>query len=125
MDMEQFVEKRKHGRLRTKDGTFAVIGPNVERLGQIIDISVDGLSLSYIDNGGKADGLSELDILFAIDGFYLEKVPFKTVSDFEIHVNKDILFTSIIMRRCGVQFGDLDDKQISQLEYFLRNHTII
>jgi hypothetical protein len=56
------------------------------------------------------------------DGIYLEKVPFKAISDLKLVKKK--FNGSIPMRRLGVQFGELKQSQISQLEYFIGNYTL-
>jgi hypothetical protein len=63
-----------------------------------------------------------LDILFAGEAFYLDRLLFKPV--FDIVVETDIPLNSFTIRKCGVQFGELDHRQRSQLEYFICNHTL-
>ena len=119
---KEFIERRNQKRFQAQDGAFAAIRGSASKVGQIIDISRGGLAFRYIANGELSNGAAELDILLANNRFLLEKVPFKTISDFEI--DKEIPFTFITMRRLGVQFGDLLDSHTSQLEYFIQNHTI-
>jgi len=94
--------------------------------GQIVDVSRGGLAFHYVAGEEKEEegpnGSFELVILLADNNFHIDKVPFETISDFEI-ANK-VPFSSITMRRRGVQFGKLTDKQISQLDYFIRNYAI-
>jgi hypothetical protein len=68
-----------------------------------------------------SDDLFELDLFLIDTDFYLSEIPFSTVSDFKIHENP---FSSITMRRCGVQFGELNASQRAELEYFIQNHTV-
>ena len=63
-----------------------------------------------------------MDILFAGEAFYLDRLLFKPV--FDILVKADIPLNSFPIRKCGVQFGELDYRQRSQLEYFICNHTL-
>jgi hypothetical protein len=114
-------ERRKHKRYPVKNGAFAVLGPPSTKIGQIINISMGGLAFGYIAGKEPSDTSFELGILLAEDSFHLTKVPFKTVSDQEA---KEVPFSSLTMRRCGVQFGELRPNQMSQLEYFMQNHTI-
>jgi hypothetical protein len=63
-----------------------------------------------------------MDILFAPDAFYLDRLLFKPIFDSEIET--DIPLNSFTIRKCGVQFGELSSRQRSRLDYFISNHTI-
>jgi len=123
MKRKELAERRRHKRFQAQEGAFAVVRPESTKLGQIIDISQGGLAFRYTVTGARANGAFEVDIFLAGDGFCLEKIPIKTVSD--LKVPKKFSNGSLPMRRCGVQFGELTDNQIAQLEYFIQNHTII
>jgi len=84
-------------------------------------MSREGLAFRYIAGHERPNGALELEILLGDHSFYLDKIPFKTISDCE--TANEVPFSSIKMRRSGVQFGDLTPNQISQLEYFIQNHT--
>lgn len=90
-------------------------------MGQIKNISKKGLAFRYIDNGKEAAELSELDIIFAQDTFYLKNVPFKSVADFnEVSESQ---FSSIAMRQRCVQFKEMMPIQTFLLYYFIQNYT--
>jgi hypothetical protein len=101
---------------------FAVIKSKPIKMGQIINISRDGLAFHYIDRHGGSNGLFKMDILFAQDAFYLDRLLFKPV--FDIEIETDIPLNSFVIRKCGVQFGELNSRQRSRLEYFITNHTL-
>lgn len=122
METSGQAERRKHKRFQVEDIAFAVLRGQVELLGQIIDISRGGLAFHYIVSGRNVKSSSELDILLAYYGLYMEKIQFKTISDFQIP-NKSP-FSPIIMRRHGVKFGELMPNQASRLEDFIREYTI-
>ncbi len=119
---KEIVERRKHKRFQVQDGTFAVLTPHFDNWGQIIDISRGGLAFRYTGNELPPDVSSNLGISLANIGFYLGRVPFKAISDFEIA--NEVAYSFTTTRRCGVEFGELTLNQISQLEYFIGNHTI-
>jgi hypothetical protein len=139
------MERRIHKRYRVRAGTFAVLrSTSIElskikdmsmgeiafavikskpiKMGQIIDISREGLAFHYIDRQGASNALFKMDILFAQDAFYLDRLLFKPIFDFEI--DTDIPLNSFKIRKCGVQFGELSPQQHSRLEYFIYNHTL-
>ena len=118
-DRKKIVERRKHNRFQVKSPSFTVLRPDANKLGQIIDISRGGLAFRYdIANEAQGNRASQLAIL-ADNSFCLDKVPIKTISDFEL----DTAGIFKKMRRCGVQFGKLTPDQTSHVEFFIRNHA--
>jgi hypothetical protein len=139
------MERRNHQRYEVQPGTFAVLrSTSIElskikdmsmgeiafavikskpiKMGQIINISKDGLAFHYIDRQGASNSLFKMDILFAQDAFYLDRLLFKPI--FDVEIDTDIPLNSFAIRKCGVQFGELSSQQHSRLEYFIRNHTL-
>ena len=119
-------ERRKHKRFLVQNGAFAALTAfswphSSQKLGQITDIGMGGLAFSYAAEQETSNGSCELGIFSADNSFHLRKIPFETISDVE---TKKVPFSSITMRRSGVQFGELTPNQVSQLKYFIRNHTI-
>ncbi|MBW1770200.1 MAG: hypothetical protein JRJ17_03390 [Deltaproteobacteria bacterium] len=108
---KEMVEQRQHKRFQVPKGTFVGLGPHDTKVGQII---------RYVGSEEPSNG--ELDIFLNERDFYLGRVPFRTVSDFEITSRRDS--SSTAMRRSGVQFRKMKPNQISQLEYFIQNHTL-
>lgn len=120
--MKKIVDQRKHKRFQIQNDVFVASRHRFANVGNVVDISMGGIGFRYLASEYEPSGSFELEIFSADRNFYMEKVPFKTISDFEM-VN-DVLCSSLIMRRSGIQFGELTDKQISQLEYFIQNLTI-
>jgi hypothetical protein len=121
MDRKAPIERRQHKRFNAQDGAFALVKNHVSRLGQIIDVSMRGLAFKYIGNGKQSKGIFELDIFLSGQGIHSKNIPFKTVSDFEM--KSEVPFSSIKMRRCCVQFGELTHTHVSQLKDFILNYT--
>jgi len=119
---KKIVERRKHKRFKVQDGAFAVLTPHFYNWGQIIDISRAGLAFRYTGNELPPNVSCDLGISLADIGFYLGRVPFRAISDFEI--GNEVAYSFTTTRRCGVEFGELTLNQISQLEYFICNNTI-
>jgi hypothetical protein len=109
-------------------GSFVSLGSNGSVLGQVLDVSMGGLSFRYI--GDEPKNGSHLDIFSTEHDFHLGKVPFKPVKDFEIE--NRVLYKMggkahphcRTMRRGSVKFHKLSRKQKSQLKDFLRNHAV-
>ncbi len=117
---KEIVEQRQHKRFQVPKGTFVGLGPHDTKVGQIIDVGMGGLAFRYVGREEPSNG--ELDIFLNERDFYLGRVPFRTVTDFEITSRRDSGATA--MRRSGVQFRKMKPNQISQLEYFIQNHTL-
>lgn len=102
---------------------FAVMKSDPYKLGRIKDLSMNGLAFGYLDNGKRVlDDSFRLDLLLADCGFYLEDLPFNTVSDFKL--NDDFPLSCIKMRQLGVRFKDMTHSQVSKLKYLIRHHTL-
>ncbi|MCJ7600867.1 MAG: PilZ domain-containing protein [Desulfobulbaceae bacterium] len=118
MSMEQskhFVERRKFERYLLPDDILVF---NETTFGQIINISKGGLAFRFLTSKDFAQNSSfELGILNSSSGFYLENIPCKTITSTDsapIHPTG-----STIIRRNGVQFGELNIEQQQKIEEFL------
>ena len=116
------IERRRNKRYKAVDGAYAAISPNSHKLGQIIDISMGGLSFKYIDTSNNdSDKNPEEAVFLSSMGYYVGDLPFKTVSDYEI--TNAPSFSSMKVRKRHVQFTDLSFKQLFDLDYYLRNNV--
>jgi hypothetical protein len=118
---KKFVEKRKHKRFQVKSRAYAVIGADYNIMGLITDIGKGGLAFQYIANGNQLNGLLDMNIFVGGNGYHVNDLPFKAISDFTLE--KKLPFSIISLRRCSGEFGNLTKNQTSQLNYFLKNYT--
>ena len=116
------MDRRRKKRFRVREGAFAALVNRENKLGQIKDISLVGLSFRYIANEGQSIHPSELRIILAGSGLFLDNLPYKTVSDFE--VTNGFTFSSLKMRQRHLAFGDLNSYQESRLNDFILNYTM-
>jgi hypothetical protein len=117
----EIVERRKHKRFQIQHGAFVILKSYDNKVGQIADISPDGLTFIYHTTGEGSATATELDIFVAGSPIHMNKIPCRTISDVEI--DSDI-YHSLIKRRCGMQFGTLNQGQIFQLDYLMQHNTI-
>ena len=68
---KKIVERRKNKRYKAKEGAYAAISPHSRRLGQIIDISMGGLSFKYIDSNDERSDNPERSIFLSSLGYYV------------------------------------------------------
>lgn len=119
--LNEFVERRRLKRFKVKEGAFAALMPDSNKLGQILDMGKGGLAFLYIDNGEAGDGSSALDIFVIGEKFYLSSLPVQIVSD--TRVPNKIPINPIVMRRQGVQFCELTPEQTSSLDAFMQQYA--
>jgi hypothetical protein len=119
---KDLAERRRHERFRVEEGAWAVVRPfsGTNPRGQIIDISAGGLAFSYTAAEKELDDAFELDICFADRGFCLRRARFSTVSEVPMG---NMPRHSQRVNRLGVAFQDLTEEQMTQLNYFIENHT--
>ena len=111
-------ERRQHQRFKAPEKTLAIT-PNI--IGQIVDISVGGCELKYIDNNGKLAPEGAMDILMNDKGFYMEGVPIAMA--WQDHPEPSSL-SSIVIRKIGIRFDNLNPIQKEKIDYFIRNYAI-
>lgn len=119
---QRIIERRKNKRYKAKEGAYAAISPHSRKLGQIIDISIGGLSFKYIDNNDEKDDEPERSIFLSSLGYYVGDLPFKTIEDYEI--TNAPSFSSMKLRKRRVKFAELSFKQLFDLDFYLRNNVI-
>ena len=83
-------------------------------MGEIIDMSMGGLSFRCSADKEIPQGSWALDLACPDDGFYLRRVPFTTIA--ELNLSKE-------MKRYDIQFGRLTRRLTSQLKAFIETHT--
>ncbi len=124
VDQKETVERRKSKRYKAIEGAYAAINPNSQKLGQIIDISKDGVCFKYIDtsNDNQKSGTKQEDSIFLSSiEYYVGDLHFKAVGDYEI--TNGSLISFIKVRKRHVQFTNLNFQQLFDLDNFLKNNT--
>jgi len=117
---KNFIERRKHTRLKTKNGSFAVVlKPDCNKLGPIKDISKKGLSFQFITSDEQSSGAVEVAIFSTPDAFYL-KLPAIIVADFI--ADNPISSSSIPIRQLNVKFVKMNKSQKMLLDFLIRKY---
>ena len=118
-----FAEKRKEKRFTMEEGTFAALKNHSLSLGGVIKhISPGGLAVHYIADGNLLHGTVMIDRLFKGKDYCFHDVPVKIISNLE--PQDQPLFSSIPMRRCGIQFQEMTPSRMSQLERFIEKYAL-
>jgi Tfp pilus assembly protein PilZ len=100
------AERRKWERFDVSEPLLAVIDDPFPQLGEITDISEDGLAFRYSANKSLLKGLSQLDVFLVKSRSGMRDLAVDPRWEMKI---------SGKMRKQGVQFRGLSDKQKSQL----------
>ncbi len=115
--MDQTQDRRSHKRFKVLSGVFAVNS----KFGQIIDISLGGISFRYIDKKRMPPNTEERGFLFSDDDLCLDNIPLRTISD-QV-VDGGVSTEATIVRRRSLEFGVLTPKQQNLLEHFIWVNT--
>lgn len=97
---------------------FAALLPDYGRLGEVIDIGMDGFTIQYLDSGNPPKESQEIYWLFTKDGFFMDRVKVKVVSDIEIKTDRHKA------RKKQVEFLDLTSDMKDQLKHIIENYTM-
>jgi len=106
---KEHENRRKLKRTKTKEGLFALVNQPYHIIGEITDISENGLAFRYSLQKKEPSVLSQLNILRVEDNLQIS-LPVKPKWDSII---------SKTYRKKGVQFGRLSNRQRSQLQSIL------
>jgi len=123
-----FAEQRKSTRYRLGDNAYALLKqPQYKELGRIIDISQSGISFFCINQGDWDADSFEIDIFLGhgqnsclSEQIILKNIPLKPIAycrDNDLESQ-----SSTMMRRCGVEFGQLSPEQRTKLDLFILRH---
>lgn len=122
------IRRRKWKRFRINGSAIVLLHkpsllglgkPTFIEMGPIIDISLGGLAVQYVDSKKRQTECFELAISLPDKGMVLEGIPFEIILDREIATLPD---ARKIRKRC-VEFGELNSYQSLKLEAFIKKHT--
>ncbi|MBU0987231.1 MAG: PilZ domain-containing protein [Proteobacteria bacterium] len=116
---EKMTDKRKHKRFQVEEAAFCVLSYQPTIMGQIVNISTEGLAAVY--TGKRLKPSTEIDLFISDAGFYLEEIPVKTISDHK--VSGKFLFSSKTKWQRSIQFEELTEDQKSDLSRFIKCYT--
>jgi len=115
---QSVAERRRHPRYEVAD-VAAVVGQR--RLGQIVEMSLGGLSFTYVSMSPRDEGPVDLGIVFGPNGHYLEKLPTRLVS--ESVLSRSASPHPIFVYRRSLEFVGLSEEQKERLSRFIRTHA--
>ena len=91
MYIQNGVERRVFERFKVSGPAYAALGPELDRMGHIINISRSGLAFSYIKHASDTPILGETRIQISDNADILCDMPFISISDTGCGMSKDVL----------------------------------
>lgn len=121
-------EQRRCTRYRVGGNAYALLKqPQYKELGKIIDISQTGISFLCINQGDWDTAPFEIDIFIGHDQnnalaeqIILKNLPLKPIA--YCRESDTSTRATLMMRRCGVEFGSLNPDQRARLDLFILRH---
>lgn len=100
-------------------------------MGQLVDVSIGGLTFRYIEHEHEGDGgnRDETHVLIGDDSVYLDRIPSTIIEDVPVYERSSFDIPGLSHRPARrvwqrrVRFDGLTPDQKAQLEYFLRYRT--
>jgi hypothetical protein len=117
------TERRRHIRhIPLEKNAFAALGQNFAKTGKIKNISIEGLSFEYIV--GKtipASDDTQVEIFLTDMPLHIRSVQCQAIHDERISVTQmeDAISGSLTVRRVGIKFIRLTEKQKDQINMLL------
>lgn len=117
------IERRRHIRyMPLKQHAFAALGQSFTKTGKVKDISLGGLSIEYIVGQCiQTEDNSRVEIFLTDMPLHIRNVECHAIYDDPISMPqmKDNISSSLTVRRTGIRFIMLSEKQIEQLNMLI------
>ncbi|MBW1645253.1 MAG: PilZ domain-containing protein [Deltaproteobacteria bacterium] len=114
-------EQRRFNRRPARSGVYALLRPYGHIQGQIIDLSLGGVSFFYYTFGWHVDEVSGIDLFPVTGGLVLRNLSCRTVDD--VLVRDQTRYRPLMVRRRHVEFRRLDENRRQLLARFISRYT--
>ena len=115
-------ERRRYERRPAKSGVYALLRPYGQVQGQIIDLSIGGVSFYYYTFGWHVDEVSGIDLFPVTGGLVLRNFSCRTVDD--LMIRDRTRYRPMIVRRRNIEFRRLNEARKKLLERFIARYTV-
>jgi signal transduction histidine kinase len=115
------IDRRRSPRFVANSGAFVISRADPSSRGELLDISLSGLSFRYLDAAQNFGRVDELALCTEDNRFVVDNLKVKTV--FDLKTDGAQKPNSSVQHRCGVQFEELTMSQMEQLRYFIQNNA--
>lgn len=125
-------DQRRSQRFQLRENTYALLRqPLYSELGQILDLSRNGISFLCLNEGGWAEGPFEIDILVESDPDQplqeqgcIKSLPLEPIS-YAAEIGAYNCYQTTAMKRCGGQFRPLTPEQEAGIKLLLERHATL
>ena len=116
------IERRRHKRFQVANRALVVLRPYYTKLGRMVDVSMGGLSFTYLESRQTPQQSFELDVLSEDFSALVRQLPFEIVSEKQ---DEKVPFSSgtVPVKRCRVKFKGLSGKQKTLLQSFIKKQA--
>jgi len=91
-------------------------------VGRVLDISMEGVSFTYIADHHPPEKFPAAGVLFTHVGKHIQEIPFKVISD---HMHGQFFLSDYFIRERQIRFGELSAGLVKQLECFILENAHI
>ncbi len=119
--MSAVREQRRERRRPACSGVSALLRPHGQVQGQVIDLSLGGVSFYYYTFGWHAGEVSGIDLFPVTGGLVLRNLPCRTVDD--LLIRDQTRYRPMMVRRRNIEFRRLDASRRRRLEKFISRYT--
>lgn len=114
------TERRMHPRNTPVQSAYAALGSDYSKVGQIMDFSLSGLSIEYIQMNTLEIDNAWVEVFVVSDIFHIHDIPCRVVYDIPCRFKTG----DLEKRRCGVKFISTSEHQQLKIEEFLLNYML-
>ncbi len=117
------ANRRKEERVTVGESVYVVINTQPQMMGQMVEISSTGMAFTFVDLDAVSRLLSDqsalrLDLFAGGKGFFVRNLPCRLVS--KINNTSSSSFSSLLIKRIGVEFKALSVPQQVQINTLIR-----
>jgi hypothetical protein len=114
------TERRMHPRNTPIQSAYAALGSDYSKVGQIMDVSLSGLSIDYIQMNTIENDNAWVEVFVVSDTFCIHDIPFCLVYD----IPGMLKIGGLVKRRCGIKFLSASEHQQLKIEEFLLKYML-
>jgi c-di-GMP-binding flagellar brake protein YcgR len=120
------ANRRKEERLPVLQSIYVVVDTHPQVMGQMVEISSTGMAFTFVDLDAVSQKLKDsirlrVDLFEGGQGYLIRNLPCRLVSKTSRAAASS--FSSLTVKRIGLEFQDVSLPQQVQINTFLRKHA--
>ena len=110
-------ERRRFQRFSMNSNAYATFRHSEKVMGVIVDVSLDGIAIEYMNKDKRINDWNTLDIVSSRIDRIIKSIPAATIYDDTVSPKKT--YAEGAARRCGFKFYELSSEQRKLLQQFI------